>query len=76
MLENHTITINSLIESTQEIQAHRYSVKRLPSYGGDEAAKEADKRERIKRLREIGWKRERFQPEKYQELCAKALAEL
>ena len=76
MLENHIITIDSLIESTEKIQRQRYSVKRLASYGGDEVAKEADKRERIKRLEETGWKRERFQPGKYQELCAKALAEL
>lgn len=76
MLENHVITINGLIEITQEIQAQRYSVKRLASYEGDEAAKEADKRERIKKLKGIGWKRERFQPGKYQELCTKALAEL
>jgi DNA polymerase IIIc chi subunit len=33
-------------------------------------------RERINRLKERGWKRERFNPERYQVLCGKALVEV
>jgi hypothetical protein len=33
-------------------------------------------RERINRLKERGWKRERFDGERYQVLCERALAEV
>ena len=76
MLQKHMSTIQLLIAETQEIQAQRYAVKRLATYGNDQATKEADRRERILRLKARGWRRERFEPKKYMELCTRALAEL
>lgn len=54
----------------------RYFAKRLASYGEDEAAKEADKQARMVTLKAAGWRRERFRPERYQDLCQRALEEL
>jgi len=41
-----------------------------------EEMRRVELRARIARLKEGGWKRERFDGEKYQVLCDKALAEL
>lgn len=38
--------------------------------------RKAELKARIERLRETGWKRERFDAERYQKLCDRALAEL
>jgi hypothetical protein len=42
----------------------------------DEEMKRVELRARIERLKEGGWKRERFDGRRYQELCDKALREL
>ncbi len=81
MLAGHTAAIESLIAITREVQANRYNVAakqaRLPRYGEDELAKAKDLQMRIHRLRENGWRpREPFQPERYIQLCERALAEL
>lgn len=76
MLTNHISTISSLIQATKAAQSNRYKFKRLESYGEDVEARSADLKARIVRLKAIGWRRERFVPEKYQELCAMALVEL
>ena len=76
MVQKHILTSQLLITETEEIQAQRYTGKRLTTYGNDEASKAADKKERVQRLKACGWKRERFEPERYMKLCATALAEL
>ncbi len=76
MLSSHISTVDILIQTTREVQAMRYSAKRLASYGADEAAKEADKQARMVELKATGWRRERFRPERYQDLCQRALEEL
>lgn len=76
MLTTHILTINHLTQTTQDIQAQRYTTKRLASYGEDEEAKAADRKARIVRLREGGWRRERFRPERYWAVCERALGEL
>ena len=76
MLQKHILTSQRLIAETEEIQAQWYTGKGLATYGNDKATKAADKRERIQRLKACGWKRERFEPGRYMELCAAALAEL
>lgn len=47
-------------------------------YGGDvdDEARAQDRRERIERLRSNGWRRERFDASRYEELCVQAMAEL
>ena len=76
MLNNHISTINILIQSTQEAQRMKYFAKRLVSHGDDEAARAADLKSRIVRLKAAGWRRERFRPEMYEALCERALDEL
>ncbi|KAL9137904.1 MAG: hypothetical protein Q9175_000898 [Cornicularia normoerica] len=76
VIANHISTIDILIQKTQGVQSARYFTKRLASYGGDEESRAANLRFRIARLKASGWKMERFAPERYQKLCAKALAEL
>lgn len=76
MLTAHIIVVNSLIHTAEEVQDNRYAAKRLVSYGADSEAKAEDMRARIVKLRERGWQRERFAPERYMNLCEKALSEL
>ncbi|MCJ1226063.1 hypothetical protein MMC12_002712 [Toensbergia leucococca] len=76
MLTTHIHTINALIASTEQAQANRYTAKRIASAGDDEETRAADKRARIERMRKEGWVRERFCPDKYRDLCQRALAEL
>lgn len=75
MLQGHITTVEELISTVKNFQADR-RVKRFASLRDDKETRAADLGARILRLRAKGWKRERFVPEKYQELCAKALAEL
>ena len=75
VIANHVSTIEIQTRKTQEVQSARYFTKRLASYGEDEETRAANMRFRIARLKASGWKMERFSPERYQELCAKALAE-
>jgi len=76
LLANHTHSIDLLIQKAQEADANRYTIKRQLSFYGDEEAKASDIKARISRLKAIGWRRARFLPERYQDLCAAALAEL
>ena len=65
MLARHIQTIGGLIRATREAQARWRK--------GDEMG---DLKVRIRRLREAGWRRERFSPGRYQDLCDVALADL
>ncbi|CAD6564342.1 MAG: hypothetical protein ASARMPREDX12_002631 [Alectoria sarmentosa] len=76
VIANHISAVDILIQKTQGVQSARYFTKRLASYGEDEESRAANLRFRIARLKANGWKMERFAPSKYQELCARALAEL
>ena len=76
MIANHISTVDMLIQKTRGVQSARYFTKRLAGYGDDEETKAANLRFRIARLKASGWKMERFAPERYRELCARALAEL
>ncbi|KAK4698107.1 hypothetical protein P7C71_g79, partial [Lecanoromycetidae sp. Uapishka_2] len=76
MLANHIKAVNALIQQTEEAHATRYTFTRQLSFYGDEEGKAADIKARILRLKATGWRRERFDPEKYQDLCEAALAEL
>ena len=76
MLAKHIRIIDSLIKTTQEAQAVRQIIKKMASYGDDEEARARDLKARIARLKAAGWRRERFAPERYQDLCEEALAEL
>ena len=85
MLDRHHSEVIALIVTTMEAQAARYSARRSllladekRRRGGeeDEDLRKAQLRERIERLRERGWKRERFDPSQYEDLCERALAEL
>ena len=76
MLAQHISIIDSLIGKAKVAQARGYATKRLASYGEDEEAKAADRKARIATLRAQDWRKERFRPEKYQDLCASAMGEL
>ncbi len=76
MLSNHISTVDIAIQSTQDAQAMRYYAKGLAYDGEDEAAKEADLQARMVRLKAVGWRRERFRPERYQDLSQRALEDL
>ena len=76
MIAKNIADIDTLIKATYEAQTARYTVKRQISDGDDEDSKRAVLMTNIARMKAAGWKRERFAPEKYQELCAMALAEL
>ena len=65
MLARHIQTIEGLIRATREAQARGRK--------GDEMG---DLKARIRRLREGGWRRERFSPGRYQDLCDVALGDL
>lgn len=75
MVQDHIAAVEDLMTSVRDIQADR-RIKRLASFGEDRETRAADLRERIVRLRAKGWRRERFAPERYQDFCAVALAEL
>ncbi|KAI4250800.1 MAG: hypothetical protein LQ352_005244 [Teloschistes flavicans] len=75
MLRGHKDAVERLILGVQDSQTSRH-VKRLASFSADKEARAADLQRRIVKLRAIGWERERFRPERYQDLCETALAEL
>ena len=82
MLIAHIEVVEGLVQGTEEAQANRCAMTRSRSGwfgGGDEEGEEARRMElraRVERGRKGGWRRERFAPERYQELCARALGEL
>ena len=67
MLARHIQTIDVLIRATREAQARGRK--------GEEVMM-GDLKTRIRRLKEGGWRRERFCPGRYQDLCDVALGEL
>ena len=73
MLSNHISSVDALIQSSGAAQRMRYSARKLDE---DQTAKAADLKARIARLKSGGWMRARFRPERYQELCERALEEL
>lgn len=86
MVSNHIYSIDSLLTTVREAHANRYNkitnskahqariTTAFPGYGVDEAL---DLKIRIHRLRENGWKiGGGFEPERYQRLCERALADL
>ncbi|KAI9879953.1 MAG: hypothetical protein M1830_006261 [Pleopsidium flavum] len=78
MLSTHVHTINNLINLTNDAQKSRYTGQvgtRTISASSEDGAEEG-KRVRIEKGRAREWKRERFAPGRYEELCAMALAEL
>ena len=76
MLTNHILSVETLIQRSREAQAMEFFAKRVTSHGEDESVKAADLKVRIMALKAAGWKRERFRPERYQDLCERALEEL
>lgn len=78
MLTAHIALVDGLLLVVEETQANRHAAagKRLPSHGASEEAKAEDRKWRIARLREQGWRRPRFEPERYATLCERALEEL
>ncbi|KAL8937118.1 MAG: hypothetical protein Q9216_004589 [Gyalolechia sp. 2 TL-2023] len=75
MLQGHIATVENLIAEAKDMRRNK-SVRRVASFGEDKEARTADLQQRTVRLRAKGWRRERFNPEKYESLCAMALAEL
>ena len=73
MLARHIQTIDVLLRATREAQAQARG--RMKS-DDNEAIMMGDLKARIRRLREGGWRRERFSPGRYQDLCDVALGEL
>ena len=76
MLLKHIEVIDALIRSTEEAQANHCAGKRSVNEYTDDETKTLDRKARIQALKASGWKRDRYRPERYQELCAKALSEL
>jgi len=79
MLQTHIHTVDALLHHTSAAQTHGGRSGAYSDGGsrnGDGNAGDEERRARIERLRVTGWKRERFVPERYEELCARALAEL
>lgn len=74
MIQGHIDAADMLIEATKRAQMVRQTV----SIGLDDGEESpvVDRQARIKELRARGWQRERFRPERYQELARKALSEL
>lgn len=68
--------IEAQISATKEAQAARYIAGRVVSRAEEDDAKGTDLRERVRRLKARGWRRERFDASKYEQLCELALAEL
>ena len=81
MVQKHIATIDELIRSAHEMQTTRRTgrsgaMQRLINRFETNEAKDIDRMARIEKLKKRGWTRERFDPQKYQDLCARALKEL
>ena len=79
MLIAHIEVVDGLMQGTEEAQANRYSMPRSRSGwfgGGEEEGEQARRAEVMARVGRGGGRRERFAPERYQDLCARALGEL
>lgn len=77
MLQTHILTVDALLHNTSAAQTHgRRSGAYSASEEGNGYGEDEERKSRIERLKITGWRRERFVPERYEELCARALAEL
>ena len=81
MIQKHITNVDDLIKSTHELHTARREgrsgvMQRLINRFETDEVKEIDRRGRIENLKKRGWERKRFDPKKYQDLCAKALKEL
>ena len=76
MLLRHVEVVDMLIRSAMGVQADGNTAKGSASSGKDGQTRATERQARIEKLKANGWKRERFRPERYQDLCARALAEL
>lgn len=84
-LRYHIVSITKQITILQEVRragrSNQPNLFAAFSAGGidgmdmDELRK-AELKARVERLRETGWKKERFEAQRYQNLCEQALAEL
>jgi hypothetical protein len=74
MISNHMTSLQQFRKSTEVAHEVRRPTSR-DGIGSKEMGPE-EKLERIVRGRESGWRRERFNPRRYEELCEVALAEL
>ncbi|KAI9747554.1 MAG: hypothetical protein M1835_002037 [Candelina submexicana] len=75
LLETHINTTTHLIRATTDAQRTR-TVSSFSSSSGSSEEEDGSRKERIARLKERGWKRERFDARRYEDLCERALAEL
>ncbi|MCJ1306414.1 hypothetical protein MMC25_000056 [Agyrium rufum] len=76
MLRHHQEVLAELVEEVENAQRSRYEGQRMASKGGAEETRTLDRKRRIDRLKKCGWKMPKFDAERIQELCEKALAEL
>lgn len=76
MLQKHIESSHDLIGKTEQAQTRRMSEEKPTISTDDEDAKQANLRARIAKLKQNGWRRERFDPQRYQDLAEIALAEL
>ncbi|KAL3419015.1 hypothetical protein PVAG01_09236 [Phlyctema vagabunda] len=87
-LTYHKTVVSNHIESiTAQRKARRSDTSQIfggfsngilssSDFGGSDETKRADLQSRIQRLKERGWKRERFHGDRYKKLCDLALSEL
>jgi hypothetical protein len=75
-LTYHSTSIRAQIHTLSLIRQARRS--NLPDlfYSGAEEGRKVDLQERIRRGRESGWVRKRFEGERYRELCERAVGEI
>ena len=82
LLDRHHTDVIGLIVAAMDAQSRRYSMSRSMVMdergkdGEDDDLKAAQLRERIKKLKANGWKWERFNSSRTEELCERALADL
>ena len=76
MLLRHVEVVDILIRSTMKVQADRHTAQASARSINGSQSGATDRQARIEKLKANGWKRERFRPERYRELCGQALAEL
>ena len=77
-LDQHHSDVITLVVAVMDAHSRRYSKGALfrDIDGSPGRLKEAQKRERIERLKASGWKRERFDPSRCERLCERARAAL
>lgn len=79
LLQDATSAMTAGLNRMSIESRRRSSIMSFNSYGSsgdDDEARVQDRRARIDRLRMNGWKRERFDASRYEELCEQVMAEL